>query len=638
MSLSVRQRILLTIIPLLLIVAGLGSAGIALLVRLGHSAQAILRENYDSVVAMQRLNEAVERIDSAFQFTLNARDDVGREKARQQYTQNWEAYEQALDAETHNITLPGEASLVRDLATVTEQYRLLGNEFFRDTTDQEHRQQAYYRQPGGLLDLFTQIKQSSGQILKLNQNNMEQAGQEARRITSHSLGWFIVGLSVAITIAALSTWNIARTLLRPMQAITAAARGISEGNLDQVISYQAADELGHLAEAFNTMARHLRDYRESHSAKLLRAQQTIQATINSFPDPVLVVDPDGAVEMANPAARQLLGVVPSQKNHPGTGIWQPPESLVAPLSDALRGQRDYLPEGFDKVLLMGSGAFERAVLPRILTIRDPYANSLGAAVVFQDVTRLRLLDQVKSNLVATASHELKTPLTSVRLAVHLLLEETVGPLNPKQIELLLDARENSERLLAMVNNLLDLARLEQGSRQLDLRPVSAESLLQSVADAVRPRADDKGVELAIQVASGLPRLPVDAARLGHALGNLLDNALTYTDRGGQITLTAQQAGDDVLLSVIDTGVGIPTEYQPHIFEKFFRVPGQSRETGTGLGLAIVHEIVTAHGGTVTCKSEPGRGTTFTLKLPAIHGSGPMNYVVDSSPPSQTVHG
>jgi signal transduction histidine kinase/HAMP domain-containing protein len=635
MSISVRQRILLTIVPLLVIVASLGSAGVALLVRLGNSAGAILRENYDSVVAMQRLNEALERIDSSFQFAINARDDEWHIRAHQQYTQNWEAYAKALEIEIHNITLPGEAELVHSLEEVTEKYRVQGDAFFANKGQPDELSGAYFSRPDGLLDLFNGIKHVSGQIRKINQDNMESASQEARRIAGHSLGWFICGLSVAIAIATLSTWSITQSLLRPMQAMTTAAREISTGNLDQVITYPSNDELGQLAQAFNTMAHHLRDYRQSHSAKLLRAQQTIQATIDSFPDPVLVVDMDGVVEMANPAARQLLGVVSSQKNHPGTGIWQPPELLTAPLGDALRGQRDYLPEGFDKDILMGTGAFERAVLPRILTIRDPYGSPLGAAVVLQDVTRLRLLDQVKSNLVATASHELKTPLTSVRLAVHLLLEETVGPLNAKQIELLLDARENSERLLAMVNNLLDLARLEQGSRQLQIQSASAESLLQAAADDVRPRAEDKGVELEVQVPAGLPLLPVDANRLGHALGNLLDNALTYTDRGGRITLAARKQGDDVELSVTDTGVGIPAEYQPHVFEKFFRVPGQSRDAGTGLGLAIVHEIITAHGGTVTCNSKPGQGTTFTLRLPSSHERSAAGYVLGTLTPAQT---
>jgi signal transduction histidine kinase len=312
----------------------------------------------------------------------------------------------------------------------------------------------------------------------------------------------------------------------------------------------------------------------------------------------------------------LLGVLPRQHGQPAIGSWQPPEPLREPLGEALRGQRDYLPESFDKAIQLGSNGRERAVLPRILTIRDPYGNTLGAAVLFQDVTRLRLLDQVKSNLVATASHELKTPLTSVRLAVHLLLEEAVGPLTAKQTELLLDARENSERLLAMVNNLLDLARLEQGWRQLDRRPASPASLLQEAAETLRPRAQDKGVELVLDIPPGLPAVTVDAPRIGHALRNLLDNALAYTDRGGRIILSAAAADNAVLLSVADTGAGIPPEHLPHVFEKFFRVPGQSHGSGTGLGLAIVQEIVTGHGGTITCESQPGAGTVFRITLPA----------------------
>src|SRR5205807_9987636 len=141
-------------------------------------------------------------------------------------------------------------------------------------------------------------------------------------------------------------------------------------------------------------------------------------------------------------------------------------------------------------------------------------------------TRFRLLDQVKSDLVATVSHELKTPLTSVRLAHHLLLEEAVGPLTPKQTELLLDARDNAERLLSRVNSLLDLARLEEGREFLELRPELPKGVLERAADTVRPRAEDKGVAVVVEAPPELPPIAVDSERLGHALDNLLDNALT----------------------------------------------------------------------------------------------------------------
>ncbi len=325
-----------------------------------------------------------------------------------------------------------------------------------------------------------------------------------------------------------------RTILQPMQAMTVAAQGISEGNLDQVVPYQGADELGQLAQAFNTMARHLRDYRQSQSAQLLRAQQTIQATIDSFPDPVLVIEFEGAVEMANPAARQLLGVVPRQKNHPGTGIWQPPDALAEPLAEALQGQRDFLPEGFDKVILLGSGGRERAVSPRILTIRDPYGNALGAAVVLQDVTRLRLLDQVKSNLVATASHELKTPLyeRSARRAPaprRIWSDFSI----PNRLSCC-STPANSERLLARPI-ICSTWPVGAGSRQRKSVP--------NPPTAGRRRRLKCGREPSTRESScragsagRAGGVAVDVPRLGHA--QICSIPLTYTDRGGRITLAA----------------------------------------------------------------------------------------------------
>ncbi len=624
MTITLRQRILMTLLPVLVLLCVLGGAGVLLLRQLGGSIDVILRENYDSVLAMQDLKESLERIDSAFQFLLVARwmqdpqeRDALAKRARQQLNDNWGRFDEAQAKEQANVTIhPTEDRLVEKLAELARRYREQSRAFAERASTGDIRHQDYYGKDG-LYDLFLEIKKQSDDILQLNQLEMKRASLVASDSASQSIIWLSVGLGVAILLAGLSAWQTIRSTLRPIQAVTNAALGISAGDLDQVVPVFSRDELGQLAEAFNTMARRLRDYRQSQSAHLLRAQRTSQATIDSFPDAVLVIDSGGRVEMANPAARRLLGIAPREKHQTLSATWQPPEQLREPLSEALQGQQDYLPEGFEHIILWGNEGVERALLPRILTIHDPEGRALGAAVLLQDVTRLRLLDQVKSNLVATASHELKTPLTSVRLAVHLLLEESTGPLTPKQTELLLDARENSERLLTMVNNLLDLARLEQGWRQLDAMPESPGSLLRAAADGFRVRANDKNVEVVVTVAEGLPTVVVDKDRIGHAFRNLLDNALAYTEAGGRITLAAEADADAkaVVFSVSDTGIGIAPEYLPHVFEKFFRVPGQNRGSGTGLGLAIVNEIVAGHGGTITCDSTPAVGTTFRIRLP-----------------------
>ena len=611
---SLRLRIFWTLLPILGLLTILGVAGFLLLSQLSKRIDVILRENYDSVLYMENLNEAVERIDSGLQFALAGQEDLGR----RQDAENWKILLESLGKEQNNITLPGEGDLVTSLTELTQKYREMTAAFFAATGEKE-RKELYFRDNGkpGLLALFNRIKKVAGQILRLNQENMEEASRNARRTANRSLVWFGIALAATAFLAFLAGLHMVRTILQPLQAVTESARAIGAGNLDQVVPILSGDELGELAQAFNSMARQLRGYRQTQQARLLRLQQTSQAAIDALPHPVLVVDPAGQVELANPAMQRVLAVLPPSATQRSPIPWQPPESLRQPILDALAEQRAYTPEGFDRAISLRDGALDRLYLPRVLPINDGGGVTLGAALVLEDITRFHLLDEVKSNLVATASHELKTPLTSLRLAVHILLEESVGPLTPKQLELLLDARDNMERLLEMINNLLDLARLQEASRKLRLTLEEPGSILQQVADGIGPRAADKHIALVVQIPPSAPPISVDRAEIEHALTNLLDNALQHSERGAKIELGLQVTEHKVCFIVTDHGPGIASEYMPHLFEKFFRVPGQKSVEGTGLGLAIVREIATAHGGDVFCVSHPGEGTTFRFELPFV---------------------
>ena len=307
------------------------------------------------------------------------------------------------------------------------------------------------------------------------------------------------------------------------------------GNLDQVVPVLSPDELGELAESFNGMARTIREFRQAGTERLLRAQKTAQATIDSFPDPVVVVDPAGAIERANPAARRILGAAPSDGSIP----WVAPLPLRPALAEVLRSRADYLPTSLDHAACFRDGGQERFFLPRVLAIRGDHDGLLGAALVLTDVTKFRLVDQLKNDMVSTVSHELKTPLTSIQMAIHLLLEELIGPLTPKQVELLLAARQDSDRLLAMVNDLLDLTRIEQGRLRLDLQPVSPRGLIDEAIDRFEARARDAGVALEADAATDLPEVQADRDRIGHVFDNLVGNALRHTGRGGKVRLIAR---------------------------------------------------------------------------------------------------
>ena len=243
----------------------------------------------------------------------------------------------------------------------------------------------------------------------------------------------------------------------------------------------------------------------------------------------MVVDPSGSVERANPAARRLLGAVPSAGGFP----WTPPAELKQPLADVLGGLPDFLPGGVEHALAFRDGGQERFYLPRVLSIRGEN-EILGAAVAMQDVTKFRLVDQLKSDMVSTVSHELKTPLTGLQMAVHLLLEEVVGPLNAKQVDLLLAARQDSDRLLAMVNDLLDLGRIEQGKVELDLHPVAPAELIAEAIGRSASQARDAGIELNGSDVTDLAPVLADRERLAHVFDNLVGNALKHSKRGGSV--------------------------------------------------------------------------------------------------------
>jgi two-component system, NtrC family, sensor histidine kinase KinB len=599
---TLRSRLLIGIAPLLAIMVALGVWAIVMFTRLGGNIDVILRENYQSVLAAQNMKDALERMDSAALFAIGGRDD----RARKQYDEFRPAFEKNLNIEQNNITLAGEKAMADQLTSLYSEYHRLSDRFYALPSGSTERSELYFDK---LLPTFDAIKQQADAVLDLNQQNMETENDRARAAATVSIRLMILALLGSAVVATIIALILSRSILGPILLVTDAARALGKGDYDQVVPVTTRDELGELAVAFNATARRLREYQQAGTARLVRAQQTAQTTIDTFPDPVVVVDPVGAVERANPAARRILGVEASDSP------WTPLPQLQTPLVEVLAGRGDYLPSGIEQAICLRDEGQERFYLPRVLGMHDG-EGPLGAAVVLQDVTKFRLVDQLKSDMVSTVSHELKTPLTSIQMVVHLLLEEAVGPLSPKQIELLMAARQDSDRLLAMLNDLLDLARIEQGGVKLDLQPVAPRDLVDQAVERYEAKSHDVGVALESQVAPELASVLVDRERIDHVFDNLIGNALAHTPRGGSVRVSAETENGSVRFAVADTGEGIPPKHLPRIFERFYRVPGSRVSGGAGLGLAIAREIVAAHGGHIEASSELGRGSVFTVRLPA----------------------
>jgi signal transduction histidine kinase len=514
-----------------------------------------------------------------------------------------------LDAELHNITLPGEKELADKVAALHRRYAEEAAKFW-DTKDLDHRRQMYF---GEMLPTFTKTKETADSILRINHENMVKADREARRLSSKSTRYMIIALGAGLLVAVFFAVRLQRSILRPIRALTASSRALGEGNLDQVVPVLSNDELGQLADAFNKMAGKLRAYRQLTSDQILQARQMTEITFSAFPDAIVVLSQDGQIDFKNPAADRLFVTL---------GKDYLPSPFMTEAERVLKGSPDYLPTDLARALCLHMDGKEMFILPRVIGMRDEHGTVLGAAVVLQDVTRFRLLDDVKTNLVSTVSHELKTPLTSVRMGLHLLLEEKIGALNPKQTELLLAAREDSERLLQMINDLLDLARIESGSRRMNLERQEPDEL---VRKAVRENADlveAADARVKVEAEAGLPEVAVEPQQISHVFSNLISNAAKYSQAGQEIVVAARHDHEGgVRFSVTDHGPGIPLQYQARMFEKFFRVPGTDSR-GAGLGLAISREIVSAHGGHVGVNSEAGKGSEFYFVLPAAEQNTP----------------
>ena len=601
-----RIRLMLGLICLLIIVLAMGLYSINQCSELGKRIEKISAV-HDSVGRdIGQMKQACAAMTGAL-LTL-ATDDG--EKSRGDFNKGSAAFNDALNRETERTGIAQtEEDLIVKLVAAYKSYNTSAKAFLASpetTPSWKSDAGKLGQQTAALLDLADQLALAHEQVLSEGNDSTSQDILKTVRL----LGFMMI---VALTATLLAYIGLSRGLLRPLKSLTASIKQIGEGNLDQNVPVVSHDELGALAFSFNQMAAQLRQYQSNTSIELLRLNETIRATLASFPDPVFVLNSEGAVEFRNPAADQLALKLLF------AGVTRLPAKVDEKVEEVRSSGKDYLPTVFADAIKFHVDGQDTYFLPRIVQLRTEKGVTFGVAVILENVTRMLLLDDVKSNLIATVSHELKTPLTSVRMALYLLHEQTVGPLGDKQTELVTAAKEDADRLLRTLNDLLDLARLEHGSAPLQIGAAAPAELVASVERSVHELAHAGGFTLATEVAPSLPAVSVDPQRIAYVFTNFVTNAIKYSPPGGQLFIRAQlgqtRAGKPcVRFSVKDQGPGISPDHQEHIFERFYRVPG-TKKSGAGLGLSIARDIVLAHGGEIGVISRPGEGSEFFFVIP-----------------------
>lgn len=414
-------------------------------------------------------------------------------------------------------------------------------------------------------------------------------------------------LAVALLTMSCGLW-IARRIARPLEELEGVAEGYARGDVGRALPAGGSVEVERVASAMQRMAVEL----DQRIAALVAERNEQEAVLSSMVEGVLAIDAGEHVMALNAAAARLLGA--DLQHATGRTIQEVARNadLQRFVAEALKSEtaleRDVALHGDESRFIQAHGA----------PVRDAAGKRIGAVIVLNDVTRLRRLETVRRDFVANVSHELKTPVTSIKGFLETLLGGAVDdPTNARRF--LEIASRQADRLGAIIEDLLVLSRIDQEGEAgaIEKSPTTVESVVRGAVDVCRVKADQKGVRLETACQAGL-KARINGALVEQALVNLIDNAIKYSEAGASVEVSATRDADDVVLSVRDHGSGIEAEHLPRLFERFYRVDkARSRNLGgTGLGLAIVKHIAQAQGGSVAVESRPGAGSTFTLRFAA----------------------
>ncbi len=604
---NLRNKLLLSFLIFIAALVALGVWSALSLRELGEVSRRIIAHNYDSVVAAQDMKESLERMDSAALFLLLG----DRDRAMGQFNQHRARFDAAFGKAAGNITEPGEPEIIEAIRSDRDEYYRRFGAFI--ASGERRRPGDYFQQ---LEPLFNKIRAECEQLLQLNQRAMAAKSDAAAGVARREF-LFTLLLAGALAAAGLAlAILLANGIMRPLRELTATAARIAGGDLTAKARVTSRDEIGILAAEFNRMAERIQQLRRSDLGRLVVAQQTTEAAIDSLFEPVLVTDGEGKITRLNRAAESLFG---ARANVVGKSISEVAhdQRIAMAVSESLRAERSVAAENVAAAIPISINGTEQSFRLRTTPMRDAEGRLLGAVALLEDITRLREIDRFKSEFVDTAASYLQAPLLNMQMGLHCLITDAAGEMTDEQKDILYACREDGERLERLMRDLTDLSRIESGEAAPRLAPARIEDVVQSAVETFRLKAEAKDQSLKTAIAPALPLLNADAEQIKRVLENLLSNAIRYTPRGGEIRITAARREDYVSISVADTGHGIPPEHLTRLFHRFLSVPG-AKPGSTGLGLAISKRLVEAHGGQISARSEVGRGTTITFTLPVAH--------------------
>jgi NtrC-family two-component system sensor histidine kinase KinB len=592
---------------------------LAALSRLSGLVTDTVRDSEAVTAVTSKLSGALEREDDAVLLVL-AGDRRGTSVLAQERT----VVDGAV-ADLFDVLGPAdEQELAKPLESALQAYRRAADAVATVSAEREALVQ-YHQRANPLLRravaLTTVIRDRHFELARRAVTSAKDEASASRRAV-----WLIT--LAALAFAVLVAWHLTSRVVGPLRRLTRAANVIREGRFEEPIELTSRDELGELAAAFNQMAADLAEFRRTNIREVVQAKNTLEATLEALPDAVVLLDAGcrilsmnhaalaafGAAGVSNPTSLEDLHINGLDRDAIAKAIKA--ETTIPPVTDLTR-----------TISVDHNGTSQR-LLPRVVSVPGLTPQQRGAILLLYDVTDLARLDEMRSDLVAVTSHELQTPLTTLRMTL-LMLQEAAAGLPARERELVATSLIGVEQLTERVHEFLDLTRIEAGELRLNLEPVHLPSLLVDVVRRAEPQASAQGINLRSNVTPVLPSVSGDQRRLRVVSENVLSNALKYTPGGGTITVSGASSALNVVggrlgavtICVTDTGPGVPTAFRTRIFDKFFRLEHQHLDDrrhprGAGIGLYMCRQIVELHGGHVACAAgTDDRGACITVELP-----------------------
>jgi signal transduction histidine kinase len=451
---------------------------------------------------------------------------------------------------------------------------------------------------------YPEIRASLSQILDLNEMAVLRKYNQAQRTADNAKVWLTVIFSILTLISFTFIFNLPSIISNPIQKLSEGISAIADKNYSKRIVIQRKDEFGELAKSFNDMAGRLDEYEHSNLSQIKFEKSRIETIINQMRDGIIGFDEKRNILFLNAVAEKLLGI----KEVSIIGKYGPDVALVNDL------MRTLLKENTDKQELKIFADNKESYFSK--DVLDVTSNNelIGQVIVLRNITPFHELSEAKTNFIATISHELKTPISSIKLSAHLLNDGRVGQINTDQKELLDSIEDDSERLLKITGELLNLTQLETGKIQLKVMSTPPRLIVDQALQAVQFQANQRNITLNLKMDPMLPSVQADAEKSAWVLINFLTNALKFSSENDEINISVNLKGGLVSFTVLDHGKGIDERYLPKIFDRYFKVPGTHERNGSGLGLAISKEFIEAQEGNIWVQSEVGTGSVFGFSL------------------------